>query len=468
MSPSRRATVLAAGLLAVAGGGALDTGASAQAAYAVESTAELTAEPGSEALAEAAEPGSRAPADSTQDLRPLRRQVQELPELEHHAGPERHALALPYGEPQFERFRAAYRTKGGQAWLEAVYERSRPFASYIYERIRYYGVPEELFFLPFIESEYSTKAVSKSGAMGLWQFMRNSIGGYGMRIDDWVDERRDFMKSTDGALRKLRDNYDRFGDWNLALAAYNCGAGAMDRAIKAGKTHDYWELRRKGLLPAETASYIPKFLAVVSVAMHGGRNGLTTSWTPSLDWTTVPVQRPVELGMLAAASGVSLEALRLGNPELRYGVTPPEGRYALKVPRADAPAIRNALESRDRLMNVYVHTVSSGDTVSALAKHYGVPVAMIGQLNPGLDPDRIRIGQRLAIPAFKDASPYRPERGGGDSLSFTGSYSVAKGDTLWSISLRYGVQPEVLAERNGLRIESVLREGTSLLVPILE
>ncbi len=401
-------------------------------------------------------------------LRPQRLSRAEAPRAEHHAGPERHALALPRGDAQFERFVAAYRSKGGKAWLEAVYERSRPFASYIHERIRYYGLPEELFFLPFIESEYSTKAVSKSGAMGLWQFMRNSVGGYGMRIDDWVDERRDFMKSTDGALRKLRDNYDRFGDWNLALAAYNCGAGAMDRAIKAGGSRDYWELRAAGKLPKETASYVPKFLAVVAVAMHGGRNGLAASWTPSVDWVRVSIGRPVDIGMLAAAAGVSAETLRLGNPELRYGVTPPDGAYALKVPASSAAAVSLALESRERLMNVYLHTVGSGDTVSALAKHYAVPVSMISRMNPGLDPDRIRIGQRLAIPAFKDAAPYKAERDTGETLSFTGRHAVAKGDTLWSISLRYGVQPEVLAERNGLRLESVLREGTSLLVPIVE
>ncbi|GAB1458129.1 hypothetical protein MASR2M48_34370 [Spirochaetota bacterium] len=167
----------------------------------------------------------------------------------------RHKLELPFGEPQFEYFRAAYLTPGGKQWLEAVYERSRPYASYIMERIQYFGVPEEIFFLPFIESEYSAKALSRSEASGLWQFMRNSVGGYDMRMDDWLDERRDFMKSTDGALRKLKSNYDRFGDWLLALGAYNCGAGAMDRAIKAGKSHDYWVLREGGFLPKETASY---------------------------------------------------------------------------------------------------------------------------------------------------------------------------------------------------------------------
>ncbi len=401
--------------------------------------------------------------------RPLRSVRVDPPAYSHHAGPERAMLDLPYGEPQFERFRAAYGTPGGRKWLEAVYERSRPFASYILERIRYYGMPEELFFLPFVESEYSTRAVSKSGASGLWQFMRNSVGGYDMRIDDWVDERRDFMKSTDAALRKLRWNYERFGDWPLAIAAYNCGVGAMDRAIKAGGgVKDYWQLRERGVLPKETASYLPKFLAVVSIAMHGGRNGLAASWTPSVDWARVALDRPVDVSMLASLAGIPVELLKAGNPELRYGVTPPDGAYSLKVPAAYEDGVRKALASRAALMNVYMHSVRSGDTVSALAKHYEVPVSMIAKMNPGLAPDRIRIGQKIAIPAFKDKKPYVGEAASSERLSFTGSYVVAKGDTLWSISLRYGVQPEVLAEKNGMGLSGVLREGLSLIVPILE
>ena len=387
--------------------------------------------------------------------------------LAHHAWPVRFSFPLPYGEPRFEAFLAAYRTPGGRKWLEAVYERSRPYASYVLGRLRFYGAPEELFFLPFIESEYSPKVVSRSGAVGLWQFMRNSVAGYDMRIDDWVDERRDFMKSTDAAIRKLLSNYARFGDWLLAVAAYNCGAGAMDRAIAAGGVRDYWALRDKGLLPPETASYIPKFLAVASLAMHGGRNGLTPSWTGMVDWVAIPLDRPVDIGLLATASGVPEDELRLGNPELRYGVTPPEGRYSLKVPVARESAVRAALASNDRLMNVYLHVVRTGDTVSAIARHYEVTVAMIAKMNPGLVPDRIRVGQVIAVPAFGEHAPYPGAHANDPVPAFDGTHVVKKGETIWSLSLVYGVQPETLAERNGLDMTSVLREGATLIVPIL-
>jgi membrane-bound lytic murein transglycosylase D len=399
--------------------------------------------------------------------RPLRSVQKDLPELRHHAWQERFSFPMPDGDPQFERFKAAYLTPGGRKWLEAVYTRSRPYASYIYRRIRDLGLPEELYFLPFIESEYLPKAVSRSGAMGLWQFMRNSIGGYNIRIDDWLDERRDFMKSTDAALHKLQWNYQRFGDWLLAIAAYNCGAGAMDRAIAAGGVRDFWKLREKGLLPSETAAYIPKFLAVIAVSMHAGRNGLATPWAEATEWVRVPVTRPVDLSMLSEVTGIPLATLTTGNPELRHAVTPPEGRYELKVPEAFRNAVVDALASTDRLMNVYIHQARSGDTVSAIARHYDVSVQMIARMNPGMNPDRIRIGQRIVVPAFKDTSPYEGVRMQDDQLVFGGKHRVAQGDTLWSLSLVYGVQPEVLAEKNGLTLFGVLREGAELIVPIL-
>jgi membrane-bound lytic murein transglycosylase D len=374
---------------------------------------------------------------------------------------------MPYGEAQFERFRSSYLSPGGRSWLEAVHQRSRPFAAYIYRRLRDFNLPEELFFLPFIESEYLPKAVSKSGAMGLWQFMRNSIAGLDMHITEWLDERRDFMKSTDGALRKLQWNYNRFGDWLLAIAAYNCGAGAMDRAIAAGGVKDFWALREKGLLPAETASYIPKFLAVVSVAKHAGRNRLKTPWVEAVEWIRVPVDRPVDIGMLAEASGIPQASLLLGNSELRHTITPPEGLYELKVPAEYLEAVRLALASSEQLMSVHKHTVRSGDTVSAIARHHGVSVALIAKLNPGLVPDRIFIGQSLTVPILKDQTPYQLPGRLDDELLFDGRHKVAKGETLWSLSLIYGVQPEVLAEKNGLNLNSVLREGIELIVPIL-
>ncbi|MDP3179526.1 MAG: LysM peptidoglycan-binding domain-containing protein [Spirochaetaceae bacterium] len=384
-----------------------------------------------------------------------------------------YSIAMPWGESRFESLRAAYMTEGGRKWLEAILARSRPFMTYIADRIRHYGLPDELAFLPVIESEFSSRNVSKSGAAGLWQFMHNSIAGYGMKIDDWVDERRDFMKSTDGALRKLRDNYAALGDWPLALAAYNAGLGAVTRSRAKAKAQgiaapDYWKLREMGLLPAETVGYVPKFLAVASILRYPGRHGLTSSWEPPSSWEAIPARRPVDLALLAQAAGLSLELLRAGNAELRYNVTPPSN-YSIKVPASDAARVRAILDDPSReLVRYYLHVVRSGDTVSGVSRRYGTPVSAIVQSNPGMKPDYIMLGQVIVVPALKDP-PAEEEKPAAteEPPAFDGFYKVAKGDTLWSISLKYEVQPELLAEANGLNLLGVIRDGMNLRVPIL-
>jgi membrane-bound lytic murein transglycosylase D len=425
-----------------------------------------------------------------------------------------YGIPMPWGEPSFEAFRAAYLSPDGRKWLAAIMERAAPYMAYIAERIRWYNLPDELAFLPVIESEYSPKAVSKSGAMGLWQFMKNSIGGYGIRIDDWVDERRDFMKSTDAALRKLADNYSRYEDWNLALAAYNMGDGAVSRAVRkaaaaqaaeAGRAApaaatlaeagteggptgaeaenaapvpspppaaakiDYWYLRSKGYLSAETTSYVPKFLAVASILLYPRRNGMEAGWAEPADWKAVEIAKPVDLCLLADAAGLPLATLKSGNAELRYTVTPPWKGYRVKVPAAAEEAVKAALADPSlKLIRYYLHTVRSGDTLSAIARHYGTPLQMIVEANPGMRADLLRLGQVIVVPALKEASPMPVAAAADSVLDFSGSYTVAKGDTLWSISLRYEVQPEVLAEKNGLSLSSVIREGMALRVPILK
>jgi len=396
------------------------------------------------------------------------------PPIQGHVADLDYGIGMPWKEDSFEAIRAAYLSPDGRKWLAAVMDRAKPFLPYIEERVRFYGLPDELAFLPVIESEFSPRDTSRSGAAGLWQFMRNSISGYGMRIDDWVDERRDFMKSTDGALRKLADNFEAFGDWALALAAYNCGDGALARAVAAAKrggagSPDFWELRKRGLLKAETADYVPKFLAVASILRYPGRNGLEQSWEEPASWEAISPRRPVDLKLLSEQAGVPLALLREANPELQYGVTPPGPGYALKVPAASAAAVRAVLEDPTRkLVRFYLHKVRSGDTLSGIANRYGTPVPAIVDSNLGLRPDHIQLGQVIVVPALRDAPPPEPEAPLGEAPPFDSSYVVAKGDTLWSISLRYVVQPELLAERNGLTLSSVIREGMALRVPILK
>jgi membrane-bound lytic murein transglycosylase D len=339
---------------------------------------------------------------------------------------------------------------------------------HISERLDHYGAPRELLFLPVIESEFRSYATSTSGAKGMWQFMRNSIYP-DMRIDRWTDDRKDFWKATDSAIKKLLYNYDKLGDWLLALAAYNCGLGKMQRTIAAAGTRDFWALAEGGHLPAETVRYVPKFLAASALCSYPGRHGLPVSWEPPVEWIRVPVEKPVDIRILADRSGVPLEVLQNGNTELNYPVTPPDRpTYFLKVPAVYADVITRTLEDPEiRLMRFYVYTVEEGDTLYALSRHYGVSVDMILRYNLGVRPTRLQIGTHLVIPAFEEVSPYEGSRtveiAGGSGHSR--GYTVRRGDSLWSISRKFGISLEELAESNGLDVGGIIREGATLRVP---
>jgi membrane-bound lytic murein transglycosylase D len=365
-----------------------------------------------------------------------------------------------------QRYIRQYLSPGGLAWLKTVMDRGSPYLPFIREEITKRGLPPELVYLPVIESAYLNTAVSRSGAMGLWQFMRNSIAPFGIRVNEWMDERRDFWKATQAALSKLEENYRYFDDWALALAAYNAGLGAVRRACANSGIRDYWQLSEQGLLRNETVHYVPKFLAVSFVLSRAGRHGLDLGWPETVRWTRIEPGRSVDLGLLAQAAGLDPELLITANRELAYGITPPVPDYMLKVPVQNEAALTQALaEQGTGLLRYYFHTVHSGDTFSALARHYGVSVELITQSNPSINPRYLRIGERILIPALKETAPYEPARNTA-GLVFEGNHLVKRGETLWSIALAYDVDPEVLAEANGMQLNDILREGRSLKTPI--
>jgi membrane-bound lytic murein transglycosylase D len=296
--------------------------------------------------------------------------------------------------------------------------------------------------------------------------MRNSISPFGIQVNEWMDERRDFWKATQAALSKLEENYRYFGDWALALAAYNAGLGAIRRICDSSGIRDYWELSARGLLRNETVHYVPKFLAVSFILSQAGRHGLDLGWPEAVRWTRLAPGRSVDLSLLAQAAGLDPEFLKAANRELVYNITPPVQDYMLKIPLQSEAALRQALaEQETTLLRYYVHTIHSGDTLSALAGHYGVSVDLILKSNPSIEPRYLRIGERIFIPALREAAPYEPVRNTA-GLVFEGNHLVKRGETLWSIALAYDVDPELLAEVNGMELNDTLREGRSLKTPI--
>ena len=369
-------------------------------------------------------------------------------------------------QPLTQRYLTQYTSAGGLSWLSSVTKRGAPYSAFIRREVAREDLPQELAYLPVIESGYLPTAMSRSGAAGLWQFMKNSIAPFDIRITDWVDERMDFWKSTQGALRKLKENYTALGDWYLALAAYNAGLGGVKQIIRNTGINDYWTLSEKKLLKIETIHYVPKLLAAACILSNPRRFGLEELWTEDPRWERVPVHRSVDLSLLAVAAGIDPGELKQANRELQYNITPPGMGYLLKVPRAAKEAVETALEKKDLpLINYYMHTIRSGDTLLALAIHYGTPVDHILFANPGLQPKYLRIGARLMIPAFKTVEPYT-RRTGSDEITFTGTHLVKRGESLWSIALAYNVDPEQLAQANGMELNDILREGRNIKTPI--
>jgi membrane-bound lytic murein transglycosylase D len=360
-----------------------------------------------------------------------------------------------------------YSSPQGLAWLNAIMHRGAPYLAFIHREIEVRNLPQELLYLPVIESAYISSAVSKSGATGLWQFMKNSIAPYDMRVTEWMDERMDFWKSTVGALSKLEDNYRQTGDWALALAAYNTGLGAVTRIMQKTGIKDYWALSERKELAEETIHFVPKLLAISYIMTNPRRFGVEPVWPQDPGWTRLPVGRTVDLGLLALAAEVDPDELKRVNRELLFNVTPPDPNYQLKVRATDAPAIAAVLARHDlALVKYYFHTVRSGDTLSAIALHYGISVDHILNANPGTQAKYLKIGSRLLIPAFKDPQGPGAPSSAKKETRFDGVHQVKSGETLWSIARSYNIAPEVLANANGMGLGDILHEGKHLKTPI--
>jgi membrane-bound lytic murein transglycosylase D len=321
-----------------------------------------------------------------------------LPPVQGHEGDEVFSIAIPDEDIIGRYVDGLLATR--RDWLQAVLDRSLRFRALISGALAERGLPRELGFLPALESGFQERAVSPRGAAGLWQLMRNTASPYGLRMDMWVDERRDIRKATEASLGKLSENYRIFGDWYLALAAYNCGVGRLSAILRRSPGSDFWALRKKGVLPRETAAFVPQFLALSRILGHAGRYGLDLGWDGAPDWNTIALDRCVDLRMLSRASGAPLDALLAGNPELNFLVTPPAAYgYQLKVPADYGDAVTAALAGSEMpLIEFQVHVVAMGDTLYGMSLRYGVSVPFIQEFNPSLSPRALRLGAKVLIP----------------------------------------------------------------------
>jgi len=283
------------------------------------------------------------------------------------------------------------------------YQRSGRYREQFAKTIRDAGMPEDLAWLPLIESGFKAKALSRARALGLWQFIPSTGYKFGLKRNEWVDERLDPEKSTMAAIAYMKELHQIFGDWATVLAAYNCGEGNVLRVIRQQKIDyldNFWDLYER--LPRETARYYPRFLAVLAIVKDPAKYGFTLGETDKpLPYETVTIERPVHLQKLAEKAGCTFEDLATLNPELRHAATPGEP-YDLKVPPGSRETVLAAAVSLPKWsppkQSYVVHRVRRGETLSTIAVRYRTSIGRIMDANNMRSGRMIRAGQKLKIP----------------------------------------------------------------------
>ncbi len=307
--------------------------------------------------------------------------------------------------PRVEHWIRYFKNSGRSSFLKWLV-RGESVRELVLPILKQQGLPPEFIFLSMVESGFSNSAYSHAKATGPWQFMPGTARLYGLKMNMFIDERRDPAKSTLAAARHLRDLYEEFGDWYLAMAAYNAGPGRVRSAMRRTGSDDFWVLADSAYLPVETKNYVPKVLAALQLASNPSRHGFDVTADPldAMPVTTVPIKGAVELASLAGRMGVPERLIRHWNPELVNAISPPvsqaSGPYPLRLSPilADKWAmVEPKLEFVD-VKDVLYHRIRPGETLGAIASRYRVDKRSIISLNPGLHPTRLRIGKEVAVP----------------------------------------------------------------------
>jgi len=349
----------------------------------------------------------------------------------------------------------------------AAYKRSRMYRPAIITELKKARIPEELSWLPFVESGFKIKALSRARALGLWQFIPSTGYKYGLSRDEWIDERMDVEKSTQAAIAYLKELHDMFGDWLTALAAYNCGEGKVLRVISLQHVNyfdRFWDLYN--LLPRETARYVPRFLATLYIIKNPQKYGFDLSDAEKpIAVETVKVNKIMKLEDIASKIEMSDEKLHLINPDLRYKITP-DREYDLKIPKeslAKFNSVVNEIPESEKprfflARTVFIrHRVKSGESVNSIASKYGVPVSRIISYNRLNSKKALVAGKRLTIPIIKEKRYAQGKsRQKNDKIQISsGQYKVRKGDTLQMIAQRSGTTESQIKELNNLKTDTI-------------
>jgi membrane-bound lytic murein transglycosylase D len=353
-----------------------------------------------------------------------------------------------------------YYSNRGRGTLERALARSGRYEDMIRRTLQEEGVPQELIYLAQAESGFHPLAVSRAGARGMWQFMGTRGKGYGLERSWWVDDRQDPEKATRAAAHHLKDLYNEFGDWYLAMAAYNSGPGRVQSAVKRTGYADFWELYRRNVLPKETRNYVPIIVAVTIMAKNPAQYGLDSVVKEKpVPYDTVKINYPIDLRLAAECVDATAEDLLDLNPSLLRLTTPKfsdkDGEFDLHLPAGTAAKFQTVVASipADKRVWWRYHKVQNGETLASIARTYHTTpksIAEANNLDGGPSYDALSPETRLIIPIAPgkqiDTSTY---------AHATTHYKIRKGDTVESVSENFGVSARMLRVWNHLKGNSL-------------
>ena len=347
----------------------------------------------------------------------------------------------------------SYFSNRGRGTFERAFARSGRYHDMMVRILKQEGVPQDLIYLAQAESGFQPTAVSRAGARGIWQFMGSRARGYGLQRSMWVDDRQDPEKSTRAAARHLKDLYAQFGDWYLAMAAYNSGPGTVQAAVKRTGYADFWELYRRNVLPKETRNYVPIILAVTIMTKNLSHYGFDdVSMDEPAAFDAVTINYPVDLRLVADCVDATLEQLQQLNPSLLRLSTPRDGTFELHLPAGTKTQYQTTIASIPTGMRVWWRypTVHSGDTLASLARTYRTTPKSIKEANH-LDGSELQTEAKLIIPVT-------PGKHVSDTATYARRitrYKVRRGDTVETVAENFGVSARMLRRWNGLRGDSL-------------
>jgi membrane-bound lytic murein transglycosylase D len=359
-------------------------------------------------------------------------------------------------------------------WLNRM-QRYEPM---VRERLAREGLPGDLVYLALIESGFSNTATSRAKAVGMWQFMKGTAKYYDLRVDSWVDERRDPFLATDAAARHLRDLNTRFGSLYLAAAAYNAGSGRVSRGLRRLRHEDsdqtsdaaFFRLYDTRLLRRETKDYVPKLIAAAVIAKEPARYGFTVTAAEPLVYDSIVVPTMTGLDVIARLADTTVAAIRELNPQFLRLATPPAKASVVRLPAGRGPATVTAYADLppEKRVTFVEHFVARGETMGGIARKYRVSSRLLADANPRVNSRRLRIGQRLIVPTGGAISSSMARRMS-DPLPAAGTNSsgyhrVKRGETLSEIADEYGVSQRDLRLWNKLDAKGRIRAGQRLRV----